>query len=287
MTIRSSSSGRTSSGRRLVPKVLGHPWFDTAIWSIFLLMSLIMVGHNVLLQTWGIGSFASITARIERMGDDTYLRRTPLIDAEGRPAFLQYARTPAGRFMHILPAGLWSVIAPLQISPSFRAKHRTAHRRLGRFFIFMSVSIALGIVPIALVGVNEPGHSVVKAGFVVAISAYFLGAGLLAVCHARNKKFADHRTWMLRHVAAGYSVHLQRLLGHLTWWIFPLVVPGYSDLTEEGGKMRAHVFAAYFTLGLVLSSGLMEVWLRHTSHSGKVVAPEAEQEKMPANRKAD
>ncbi|CAM9427008.1 unnamed protein product, partial [Hapterophycus canaliculatus] len=171
--------------------------------------------------------------------------------------------------MHILPAGLWSVIAPLQISPSFRAKHRTAHRRLGRFFIFMSTSIAFGIVPIALVGVNEPGHSVVKSAFVIAISAYFLVAGLLAVRHARNKKFADHRMWMLRHVAMGYSVHLQRLLGHLTWWIFPLVVPGYSDLTKEGAEMRATVFGAYFTVGVLLTGGLMEVWLRHTLPSGK------------------
>ncbi|CAN0506718.1 unnamed protein product, partial [Ectocarpus sp. 8 AP-2014] len=54
--------------------------------------------------------------------------------------------------MHILPAGLWSVVAPLQLSPSFRAKHRTAHRRLGRLFIFMSVSMAVGVVPIVLSG---------------------------------------------------------------------------------------------------------------------------------------
>ncbi|CAM9915481.1 unnamed protein product, partial [Hapterophycus canaliculatus] len=56
--------------------------------------------------------------------------------------------------MHILPAGLWSVIAPLQMSPSFRAKHRTAHRRLGRLFIMMSVSISLGIVAIVRSGAS-------------------------------------------------------------------------------------------------------------------------------------
>lgn len=57
--------------------------------------------------------------------------------------------------MHILPAGLWSVIAPLQLSPTFRARHRTAHRRLGRLFISMSASIAFGLVPLMLSGVTK------------------------------------------------------------------------------------------------------------------------------------
>lgn len=59
--------------------------------------------------------------------------------------------------MHILPAGLWSVIAPLQLSPTFRANHHTAHRRLGRLFIFMSISISFGLVPIIM---NKTKHSV-------------------------------------------------------------------------------------------------------------------------------
>ncbi|CAB1096873.1 unnamed protein product [Ectocarpus sp. CCAP 1310/34] len=51
---------------------------------------------------------------------------------------------------------------------------------------------------------------------------------------------------MLRHVAMGYSVHMQRLLGHLTWWIFPLLMPGYTDLTKDGKELRANVFISCF-----------------------------------------
>lgn len=51
-----------------------------------------------------------------------------------------------------------------------------------------------------------------------------------------------NRLWMLRHVAMGYSVHMQRLLGYLSWWLFPIIVPGYTDLTQEGAQMRADVF---------------------------------------------
>ncbi|CAN0001710.1 unnamed protein product [Ectocarpus sp. 4 AP-2014] len=278
-----TSCVRQPAGRRLMLGVLEHRRFSTAMWSMLMLMSFIMVVHNLVLQTWGIGTFPSITSRrIEAQGEQGFYRSTPLFDAEGKPSFLAYARTPAGRVMHILPAGLWSVIAPLQLSPSFRAKHRTAHRRLGRLFIFMSISISLGLVPLVLSGAPTTPASRTTLGPSALIDSrdgrgallfagYFLVTGLLAVHHARNKRFADHRVWILRHVAMGYSVHLQRLLGHLTWWMFPLLMPRFTDLTNDGMELRARVFALYFVSGVVLTVGPMEVWLRHTSPSGKVL----------------
>ena len=47
---------------------------------------------------------------------------------------------------------------------------------------------------------------------------------------------------MLRHVAIGYSVHLKRVLWYATWWVSPLVVPGYSDHTLEGYEKRTFIF---------------------------------------------
>ncbi|CAM9434711.1 unnamed protein product [Scytosiphon promiscuus] len=282
----SVDSGRMGSWRRLMLGILGHPWFNTTIWWIFMTMSLIMLAHNLLLRSWGIGTFASETARLERQGEEGMFNSGPLVDAEGKPSFLQYARMPAGRFMHILPAGLWSVIAPLQISPSFRAKHRTAHCRLGRLFMFMSVSIALGVVPIVRSGASKFGHSVFEGTVVLACALYFLVVGLIAVRQARNRKFASHRVWMLRHVAMGYSVHMQRLLGILSWWVFPHIIPGYSDHSEEGSRKRTIVFGAYFAVGVLIMTGTMEVWLRYTSPSGKVMKV-GEEEQKATRVKAD
>eukprot|EP00752_Nemacystus_decipiens_P002558 g2399.t1 len=253
--------------------VLRHPRFSTVVWWTFLLMSLIMVIHNIAFQSWGIGTFDSITRMVERRGEEGFFSSTPLYDAEGKPSFLRYARSPAGRFMHILPAGLWSVIAPLQLSTTFRARHRTAHRRLGRLFIFMSASIAVGLVPLVLSGATkEVRESTVFEGAPIAIMVYFLAGGLLAVRHARNKRFAEHRVWMLRHVAMGYSVHMQRLLGYLTWWALPWVMPSaYTDLTAEGANLRSDVFTSYFVVGVLVTVGSMEVWLWHTSPPGQVL----------------
>ena len=77
--------------------------------------------------------------------------------------------------MHILPAGLWSVIAPMQLSPTFRSEHRTAHRRMGRLFIAMSVCISFGLVPIVMSGATKSDEVTVRSPFEV-------GGGLLIFC---------------------------------------------------------------------------------------------------------
>lgn len=41
--------------------ILRHPRFSTVVWWTFLLLSLIMVMHNVVFMSWGIGTFDSIT----------------------------------------------------------------------------------------------------------------------------------------------------------------------------------------------------------------------------------
>ena len=46
------------------------------------------------------------------------------------------------------------------------------------------------------------------------------------------------RVWVLRHVAMGYSVHLQRLLAFPTYSIYPYLVPGYTELSANGALLR-------------------------------------------------
>eukprot|EP00903_Cladosiphon_okamuranus_P010592 g10016.t1 len=267
-----------SKSSTMVSRILRHPRFRAVVWWNFLLLSFIMVIHNLVFLSWGIGTFDSITRMVERRGEEGFFDSTPLYDAEGKPSFLQYARSPAGRFMHILPAGLWSVIAPLQLSPTFRARHPTAHRRLGRLFMFMSASIAFGLAPLILSGATKEVRKLaVLDASPLAIMVYFLAAGLLAVHHARNKRFAEHRVWMLRHVAMGYSVHMQRLFGYLTWWALPLFLPStYTELSQEGSQLRADVFSSYFIAGAFVTVGSMEVWLRHTSPTGQVLRDEVD-----------
>lgn len=262
--------------RPLLLLLLSHPRFNMAMRLLLLILSGIMVTHNVVIRAWGIGTFPSITRHLIKMGEDGVFHNSPLVDPDGKPSFLRYARTPAGRFMHILPAGLWSVIAPIQLSPTFRSKHRTAHRRMGRLFIALSVSMSFGLVAIVKSGASKLDEITVPwATLLLTLNAYFLAAALLAVYHARGKRMAKHRVWILRHVAMGYSVHLQRLLGGLTWNVFPYIIDGYNDHTLEGSRLRSTVFGSYFVIAVAISLASMEVWLHHTSSSGTVLHTES------------
>lgn len=46
----------------------------------------------------------------------------------------------------------------------------------------------------------------------------------------------------------GYSVHLQRLLGILTFGIYPYLIEGYTDHTLQGSHLRSIVFASCETI---------------------------------------
>ncbi|CAN0444644.1 unnamed protein product [Ascophyllum nodosum] len=226
-----------------------------------------MVGQYVIFSSWAIGTFPFITRWIETLGARGVFAKTPFVDAKGLPSLLRYADYPAMRFLHIFPAGLWSLIAPLQLSERFRSKNRTAHRYLGRFFVAMSMSIGIGLIPLVQMDKDRP-H--VNGAMVLLSAAYFLSTALLAINHARNKRFSEHRVWMLRHVAIGYSVHLKRVLWYATWWVSPLVVPGYSDHTLEGYEKRTFIFGVYLFASALICVVAMEIWVRHTLPAGRI-----------------
>lgn len=51
------------------------------------------------------------------------------------------------------------------------------------------------------------------------------------------------RVWILRHVAMGYSVHLQRFFINCSLGYVARTVPNYHDITEEGSDVRGFVFS--------------------------------------------
>lgn len=59
---------------------------------------------------------------------------------------------------------------------------------------------------------------------------------------------------MLRHVAMGYSVHLLRVLGPLTFVFCPALVPGYTDHSHEGLRVRSLVFGSCEILSSLVRS---------------------------------
>lgn len=142
----------------------------------------------------------------------------------------------------------------LQIWPWLRREHPIAHRRIGRVYVFA------GAIPSAVlaatIGAVSPFGPVVAALNVVAALLWlgFTVAGWRAV---RQRRFAEHRKWMIRSFAMCMNTLMTRALSPIG---FLVVMPRGGD-KETMILSAATVSAALSILTLLL---LSQWWLdRH------------------------
>eukprot|EP01036_Dinobryon_divergens_P034637 gene34637-44779_t len=134
--------------------------------------------------------------------------------------------------LHVIPAGVWAMLAPIQLLDAARRYAPALHRWTGYVLLSMVPLIVTGLglilvrqidiesdYPADLPGpISELGLSPLGDGRSFALyrigaallGVYFLTSAALAFLAARRRAFASHRAWMVRHVAAGVSVAAQR-----------------------------------------------------------------------------
>ena len=155
---------------------------------------------------------------------------------------MKYKNHSAVQFTHILPAAFWAALIPVQLHPTVRSQHRTLHRYSGYAFVGLSLSIAAGIALIdrrglyyhltdfptvhahdhtSDLGLNWFPHVPVFR----AVASWFFLSICIAVRKAQLRRYQEHQFYILRHVASGMWVSVQR--------IYVLVV---SARTPEGQK---------------------------------------------------
>ena len=126
-------------------------------------------------------------------------------------------------FTHILPAAIWAGIIPFQLHPTWRHQHRQLHRILGYVFVATALSIATGIGIIVQRKLTydhsfpdlPPQNPLTHAGSPPALAGlafWFAGTALYAAHLARTKQYAQHKVWIVRHVATGIFVAIQRFI---------------------------------------------------------------------------
>jgi hypothetical protein len=168
---------------------------------------------------------------------------------------------------HQLPAVLWSVAVPLQLHPAWRGSYPQMHRIVGRGFLLLSAIMMLGVWLIDQQGLHfhindfptlrhHEASSFVFPAHVPRLEimvVYFLFTGACAGVQASRKRFASHRTWVLRHVAGGFWVAVQRLLIGVAHGVLrPL-----ADTRQP--RLQKAIFADAAYLGILLSIILAEV----------------------------
>lgn len=131
----------------------------------------------------------------------------------------KYKGHAAIHLSHTLPGVIWAGAVPFQLHPAMRKRYPQTHRIMGRVFIATSMLMMAGVAIILKRGLMyeeffsdlpPPNFSTLPG--IVLQSAWFLVTAIVSTLQARAKKFASHQRFIIRHVASGIWISLQRIL---------------------------------------------------------------------------
>lgn len=152
-----------------------------------------------------------------------------------RQLIFKYAGQTVVHVTHILPGSVWAGIIPFQLHDGFRQRNKKLHRLMGMVFLACSFLIAIGVFVIMNKGLLfenffediEPSKFKQTEISLSILTGWFIYTGAKAFLHAKARRFHLHRKFMLRHIAAGLWVSLQRfLINNVAQFIFrPPVAP--------------------------------------------------------------
>lgn len=171
--------------------------------------------------------------------DDTMRQNTRFLE--------KFNRHPVVTLLHVLPALLFALLAPLQFSGAIRRRHVRWHRWSGRVLVAAAIPIGLsGLV----FGLGMPFAGFTESSAIGLFGAVFLlsiGRGFLAI---RRGDVTRHREWMIRVLAVALGVSVVRLVG--TVIVFAL---------RKGPEAW---FGASLWIGFGMASLAGEWWIRRT-----------------------
>jgi uncharacterized membrane protein len=133
-------------------------------------------------------------------------------DAAGEDRLLtrKYNTHPVTTLLHVVPAALFMVLAPLQFSRRIRSRHITWHRLGGRVLIVAAIPlVASGFY----FGLAMPFAGFAEASAIVLFGALFVLSIARGVMAIRNGNRIVHGVWMTRMFGVAIGVALQRVVG--------------------------------------------------------------------------
>jgi len=168
----------------------------------------------------------------------------------------KYVAHPWLAYGHIVPGMVYLLGAPFQLSRTFRSRHYTLHRRLGR--VLLGCALVSGVLSVVLGVVFAWGRGAETSATVV-FGSWFVVTLLLAFRAIRDGRVAQHRRWMVRAFAVGLGVATIRI------WvgIFTGIQIGLLGMGDATMPLRA-TFGVAFWLGLSMHVVFAEWWLRRT-----------------------
>jgi len=131
---------------------------------------------------------------------------------------------------HAAAAALALLLGPFQFLNRLRAARPRLHRTLG--YLYLVPGVAVGGLTGLLLARHSFGGLVSHLGFGL-LAVLWLFTGVMAVIAAKARRFADHRTWMVRNFALTFAAVTLRLylpLGFLSGLRFEDFYPAVAWL---------------------------------------------------------
>ena len=170
-----------------------------------------------------------------------------------------FAAHPRLTLMHVVPAGLFLLFAPLQFSTRMRARHLALHRWSGRILLSLLVAAA---VPAMYFGIRIPYGGPAEAVPVALFGVTLLISIVVAFVAIRRGQIARHREWMIRVFAFAIAISTQR-------FAFAAVDAALTPL----GYPTPDQFMLSVWIGLIVTLGAAEAWIRYTRQRVSVAIP--------------
>ncbi|MBW4719055.1 DUF2306 domain-containing protein [Saccharothrix obliqua] len=130
---------------------------------------------------------------------------------------------------HVVFGSIAILTAVLQMWPWFRRRHPVWHRYAGRVYVFAGV-LPAGALAVPVAAVSPFGISNQVSGVMMGVLwVVFTVVGLRM---ARQRRYADHRRWMLRSAVLTLSI-----IGNRIWGVvFTIVLTPQLDTTFGGNQ---------------------------------------------------
>jgi len=180
--------------------------------------------------------------------DPSRARLAPLPD---NPVFFPLLVT------HIFLGSIVLLTGCVQLWPWLRRTHRGAHRWSGRIYVAALLPAAVAVIIIAPLTRFGPNQQVANT----TLGVLWLIFTILGYRAGRQRRFADHREWMIRSVALSFSIVANRV-----WTMICLVA--FAPTALSGGPVDeaelAQAVGVASWVSWVVNLLIAEGWLVHT-----------------------
>ena len=177
----------------------------------------------------------------------------------GTAIVTKYEGHTAIHLLHFLPGSVWSGIIPFQLHNEFRKNHGRLHRFLGTIFLVCAAAMSVGIGIILHRGLlfenffeDLPAdeiflvdRKIVTPILTVAATLWFAFTAVQALRYAKARQFRAHQKYIVRHIASGMWIAVQRV-------VIPVLFSPFCSKPVPRYIQR-EAFANGASLGMIIS----------------------------------